>query len=96
MTERRANMIRIINYSDGTIQPEALHPMLKNNFFSGDSPKDSALVTECDMSLISTFSAIVSLSNRQRMGSSCYLPSNCASSGAKLLNPISFQISIDF
>ena len=32
MTERRANMIRIINYSDGTIQPEALHPMLKTCF----------------------------------------------------------------
>jgi len=33
MTERRANKIEIINYPGGTIQPEALHPMLKKIVF---------------------------------------------------------------
>jgi hypothetical protein len=47
MTECRANNDDLISYSNGTFQPEALHPMLK--YFSGDSPKDSALVTECDI-----------------------------------------------
>ena len=49
MTECRANNNEELSYTNGTFQPEALHPMLKTLHFSGDSPKDSALATECDI-----------------------------------------------